>query len=217
MPGRAVELLSMRFPIAIAALTLAGCSSGSGPSQQTRADAQASPRPEASQVNFPGAQAGGASAATGSSSSGGPAVSSNESPAGSVSAASGSVGSDPGARRSTPRRPPIEPGLWRMPGYQPSLRVTNLGSDTLARGYNLYQANCSMCHGADLRGELSAPGLPVRDLTKMKRYKFGSSDQAIYRTIVYGIPKTAMGNSRESLSAQQVWDVINYMKSKRTD
>lgn len=215
MPGRTVELPAMRLPIAIVALALAGCSSSS-PSKQASAGAQASPRPEASQANFPGSQIGGASGAGAGSSSGGPSTSGDRSTAGNLSVANGSAGSN-STTRTAPRRPPIEPGLWRMPGYQPSLRVTNLGSDTLARGYNLYQANCSMCHGSDLRGELSAPGVPVRDLTKMKRYKFGSSDQAIYRTIVYGIPKTAMGNSRESLSAQQVWDVINYMKSKRTD
>lgn len=104
-----------------------------------------------------------------------------------------------------------------MPGYQPSLRVSNPGSDTLARGFSLYKDNCSMCHGADLRGELSAPGVPVRDLTRFKKYKFGSTDQAIYRSIVYGIPKTAMGNFQSSLKSQQVWDIINFMKSKRTD
>lgn len=104
-----------------------------------------------------------------------------------------------------------------MPGYQPSLVVVNPGSDTLARGFNLYRENCLMCHGADLRGQLSAPAMPVRDLTKFKDYKFGGTDQAIYRTIVYGIPKTAMGHFQDSLKPQQVWDLINFMKSKRTD
>ena len=203
----------MRLFFAMLALALVGCSSTSSSSKRGGPGSQSTPRAQAAEVNLGGTSAGVQGGATGGG-SGGPTAVAQPTPGVQVAP----PGDSPAAANgTTARRPPIEPGLARMPGYQPSLLVTNAGSDTLARGYNLYKANCAMCHGADLRGELSAPGMPMRDLTKFKEYKFGSTDQAIYRTIVYGIPKTAMGNSQTILNAQQVWDVINYMKSRRTD
>lgn len=199
----------MRLPLAILATTLVGCSTGTGASKRGQAGTPSTPRPQAAEFHMPGGPSTSAAGGRGLSGQSGaaPADTGSGSPASAQTSGYGTVAS----------RPPIEPGLWRMPGYQPSLVVVNPGSDTLARGHNLYQANCSMCHGQDLRGELSAPGIPVRDLTRFKNYKFGSTDQAIYRSIVYGIPKTAMGTYQDVFKPQQVWDLINYMKSKRTD
>ena len=74
-----------------------------------------------------------------------------------------------------------------------------------------------MCHGEDLRGKASPTSETLRDLTHSKQYRFGSSDQALYRTLVYGIPRTAMGNYEHVLKVEQVWDLINFMKSRRVD
>lgn len=107
-----------------------------------------------------------------------------------------------------------------MPGYQPSLTVVNPGltdSAALARGFQLYRDNCAMCHGPDLKGLDNYSDMPVRDLTHFKQYKYGSTDQALYRTLVYGIPRTAMGNFQSIFSPAQIWDLINYIKSRRTD
>ncbi len=108
-----------------------------------------------------------------------------------------------------------------MPGYQASLTAVDPGqggNDSLARGYKLYQEDCAVCHGNDLRGpENTTNTMPTRDLTLFKQYKFGGSDQAIYRTLVYGIPRTAMGNFQSAFTPTQVWDIIHYLKSKRRD
>lgn len=107
-----------------------------------------------------------------------------------------------------------------MPGYQASLSVVNPvspESNSLARGFKLYRQACAICHGEDLRGQPSAEAEPLRDLTHSKQYRFGSSDQALYRTLVYGIPRSPMGNYQHVLELEQVWDLINYMKSKRID
>ncbi len=88
----------------------------------------------------------------------------------------------------------------------------------MARGFQLYRDNCSMCHGTNLKGpETSYAEMPVRDLTQFKQYKFGSTDQALYRTLVYGIPRTAMGNFQSVFTPAQIWDLINFLKSRRTD
>lgn len=205
----------MRLYFAVLALTVAGCSSGTGPSKRASSGPQSTPRPQAADLNLPGAPAAGPAGSGGTT--GGPGGTGGPGQSAPGSSATPGPATLTGTNTNPARRPPIEPGLARMPGYQPSLAVVNAGTDVLARGYNLYQTNCAMCHGADLRGELSAPGMPMRDLTKFKEYKYGSTDQAIYRSIVYGIPKTAMGNAQTSLNPQQVWDLINYMKSKRTD
>ncbi|MBX3167641.1 MAG: cytochrome c [Candidatus Eremiobacteraeota bacterium] len=201
----------MRLHIATLALALVGCSSGSGPSSKPgKSGAPSTPRPQAAEFNMAGGGVGSAAGVPGPSGGSG-TIPEQSDPGSNTPSQAGSAAASP------LRRPPIEPGLWRMPGYQPSLVVVNPGSDTLARGYNLYMQNCAMCHGADLRGEFSASNVPVRDLTRFKDYKFGSTDQAIYRSIVYGIPKTAMGSYQHALKPQQVWDLINFMKSKRTD
>lgn len=107
-----------------------------------------------------------------------------------------------------------------MPGYQPSLVVMDTvqnGSESLARGYKLYQNNCSMCHGGDLKGPETTNTMPSPDLTQFTQYKYGSTDQALYRTLVYGIPRTAMGNFQSAFKPEQVWDIVHYLKSKRQD
>ena len=112
------------------------------------------------------------------------------------------------------------PGLSHLPGYSGSLQVVSpgpAGTESLARGYQLYQRVCAMCHGADLKGESVQPLMPRRDLTHSAQYKYGASDQALYRTILYGLPRTAMGSYDGSLKPQDVWDLIAFIKSKRVD
>ena len=108
-----------------------------------------------------------------------------------------------------------------MPGYRVSVAAINPGSggsDALARGYNLYMATCVMCHGTDLKGPQSMGSKQVlrraRDLSLASNYRYGSTDQAMYRTIRYGIPRTAMGNYEKVLKPEQVWDLVNFLKSR---
>lgn len=74
-----------------------------------------------------------------------------------------------------------------------------------------------MCHGSDLKGRPDKPMMPMRDLTHSNQYKYGATDQAVYRTILYGLPRTAMGNYAGSLKPEEVWDLIAFIKSKRID
>ncbi|MBT9586926.1 cytochrome c [bacterium] len=135
--------------------------------------------------------------------------------------ASATPGKAPVGADSGQPEPPIRAGLARMPGYRASVSAINPSSgnsDGLARGYNLYLATCVMCHGTDLKGPQSMGGNHVarrsRDLSLASNYRYGSTDQAIYRTIRYGIPRTAMGNYEKVLKPEQVWDLVNFLKSR---
>ena len=107
-----------------------------------------------------------------------------------------------------------------MPGFHKSLRAVNARRgqvNTVPSGFKLYRTHCSMCHMDDLSGLNTNPQhrtLPVRDLRQPRTYKYGATDQALYRTIRFGIPRSAMGNYEKSLSEQQVWDLVNFLKSR---
>ena len=109
-----------------------------------------------------------------------------------------------------------------MPGYQTSLRVVNTRrgqAATVPSGFKLYASLCATCHMEDLSGQNRNPNhrsLPVRDLRQPRIYKYGATDQALFRTIRFGIPRTAMGSYEKSLSEQQTWDLVNFVKSRWT-
>jgi mono/diheme cytochrome c family protein len=95
-------------------------------------------------------------------------------------------------------------------------------STDLSRGKQIYQANCSPCHG--MSGDGNGPSakylspLP-RDFTKGK-YKFRTTpsgslptDNNIYNTIKNGVIHTSMPNWEGILSDQDVFDVTAYIKT----
>lgn len=111
----------------------------------------------------------------------------------------------------------IRPGLARLPGYQASVAKPNPrahDSRSPAQGQSLYVTYCSTCHRVDLSGQGSPLG-NLRDLRDATSYKYGTSDQAVFRTLRFGIPRTAMGNYEKVLSEEQVWDLVNYLRSRR--
>lgn len=197
----------------ILCLLAVGCSSSGSP--RAARTPFPTPRAQAMQLNLPHSGSSGGAQSGPQGGSGGHSVAAGSTTPGQQASPGSTASSDPAARPSN-----IFPSLVNMPGYQASLNVVNPGgSDSagLARGFQLYRDNCAMCHGPDLKGLDNYSDMPVRDLTLFKQYKFGSSDQALYRTLVYGIPRTAMGNFQSVFSPAQIWDLINFLKSRRTD
>lgn len=72
-------------------------------------------------------------------------------------------------------------------------------------GAKRYMAQCAVCHSPDGSGTGAAPA-PVG-----RQYKHGESDWAIYRTIRYGVPKTAM--APHPLPASELWELAAYIRS----
>lgn len=91
-----------------------------------------------------------------------------------------------------------------------------LGSEgDVDRGKQLFQANCTACHGpnADGKGAAAAALTPrPRDFTDSKaRWTRGREPLDIYRTLAEGSPGTAMVGFSNSLSVQDRWALVHYL------
>jgi mono/diheme cytochrome c family protein len=126
----------------------------------------------------------------------------------------------PGGR---PAKLTAEPGIPKFledyPGYEDSRTVRksmSMTQDSVARGKKIYTESCVVCHGVDgsgPEGRTYNVAKKARDLSEPLNYRYGSSDQAIFRTIFYGVPSTPMGGYKKSLSQDDVWDIVNYLRS----
>jgi copper transport protein len=86
-------------------------------------------------------------------------------------------------------------------------------ADSIERGRNIYLANCSSCHGADgdgngptAAGMLPAPG-PLHDAVT------GTDDSTLAYVISNGVVGTRMPGFATTLSENDRWDLINYLRS----
>jgi mono/diheme cytochrome c family protein len=84
---------------------------------------------------------------------------------------------------------------------------------SLTDGFQLYQANCAVCHGATGHGDgPQAASLTPKpfDLTVHVGLH---PDSQLYDWITNGIPGTAMPPWKSQLTDQQRWDILNYLRT----
>jgi len=85
-----------------------------------------------------------------------------------------------------------------------SVEPTQIGGRRRSRFASLFRQQCGTCHG---EGGLGGPGGPaLRDHV----FRQGPSDWALYRTIMLGIPNTAMPG--RSLPRDDTWRLVMYLK-----
>src|SRR5229473_2182994 len=75
----------------------------------------------------------------------------------------------------------------------------------IERGRGNFRLNCSYCHGMDARGGLRGPNLTSG------RPNHGDTDEAIFRTVLRGIPGTQM--PANDLTDEETWEVIAYLRT----
>ena len=86
---------------------------------------------------------------------------------------------------------------------------------SIAAGKTIYDKQCAACHGdtgkgdGKMAGELN-PKPP--DLTDAD-WKHGSTDGEIFLVISDGARNTGMKPFKNKLTAHQIWDVVNYIRS----
>lgn len=96
---------------------------------------------------------------------------------------------------------------------------------SVAEGKRVYDANCAACHGAEAEGADRAgiaisiieeqQGRQPPDLTD-DQWDHGSSDGDIFRVIERGVPPTMMPGFDASIPDQEIWNVVNYLRSLRS-
>jgi mono/diheme cytochrome c family protein len=82
------------------------------------------------------------------------------------------------------------------------------------KGREIYINNCMRCHGTDGKG---SPGVslvpPPADLgSDAVQSRFTST---LFRSIHGGKPNTAMGAWKHALSDDDIWDVLDYVRTLR--
>ncbi len=86
---------------------------------------------------------------------------------------------------------------------------------SIKAGQQLFQKNCRFCHGADAKGDgpMAPEGTHPPNLTDDK-WDRGSSDGEIYAVIRDGAgPKFDMKGYKSKMTEQEIWNIVNYLRS----
>ena len=83
--------------------------------------------------------------------------------------------------------------------------------DAISEGESLYQTNCVFCHGEAGVGD-TFPGADAFDIDQS-----AWSDAHLFDVLTNGIPGTSMGAYKDTLTEDERWKVITYLRSLRTD
>jgi len=86
---------------------------------------------------------------------------------------------------------------------------------SIKAGQALFQKNCRFCHGADAKGDgpMAPEGTHPPNLTDDK-WDRGSSDGEIFAVIRDGAgPKFDMKGYKSKMSEQDMWNIVNYLRS----
>lgn len=116
-----------------------------------------------------------------------------------------------GAPRSAPS------SGWQIPESAASESSTVASTaGELMKGQSLYRAKCYNCHGADGRGHgpESDPDHPAGDLTD-GRAAARNPDGVLFYKIWNGRAKPKMPAMKLDLSREDVWRVVDYIKTLR--
>ena len=96
--------------------------------------------------------------------------------------------------------------------------------ESIAAGKRAYDGNCAACHGPLAQGAVKANmtisiieeqrGKQPPDLTD-DQWDHGSSDSEIFAVIKRGVPPTMMAGFDGRIPDQDIWSIVNYLRSLR--
>jgi putative copper resistance protein D len=112
---------------------------------------------------------------------------------------------------SIPLRPAIEPA-YPTSYYSPTVPYA---AASIVRGAAVYAENCALCHGAMGHGDGPvAAGLSVRPADLTEPHLFAHSPGDLFWWVSHGRDDGVMPGFAGVLSANQRWDVINFIRAR---
>lgn len=93
----------------------------------------------------------------------------------------------------------------------PAASPVPYSSKSIAAGKATFQRLCAECHDEDGKALAQMMG-PAADLTDPSRWKHGTSDAHLFRSIRDGAG-TAMPVFGNQLSGDQIWELVNFIRS----
>lgn len=115
-------------------------------------------------------------------------------------------------------------GSASLPGYDQVRHLRDnpvpWGAASVREGQELYRQHCSSCHcwDGDGDGPASAGLRPApRNFKNLKEYRFGTGDLALFRTARHGIPGTAMPAAPATLTDDQLWKIVHFLRMLQPD
>jgi mono/diheme cytochrome c family protein len=97
--------------------------------------------------------------------------------------------------------------------------------ESIAAGKRAYEANCAACHGPLAQGAVKA-GMTISIIEEQRgkqppdltddQWDHGSSDGEVYAVIKRGLPPTMMTGFDGRVPDQDIWNIVNYLRSLRS-
>jgi cbb3-type cytochrome c oxidase subunit III len=110
---------------------------------------------------------------------------------------------------------PAEGGAHQHPEAAKMKNPVAMTPESIAAGQQVYAKNCASCHGETGKGdgkmgaELKPPPPNLADAD----WKHGATDGEIFIVVRDGIRTTPMKSFKSKLTTDQMWQVVNYMRS----
>jgi len=97
--------------------------------------------------------------------------------------------------------------------------------ESIAKGKLVFDGNCAACHGDRAQGAVKA-GITISIIDEQKgrqppdltddQWDHGSSDGEIFTVIKRGLPPTMMAGFDGGIPDQDIWNIVNYLRSLRS-
>jgi copper transport protein len=87
-------------------------------------------------------------------------------------------------------------------------------AESIARGQDLYQQSCTMCHGLNGRGDGPLAATLNPRPADLRTHVAQHTEGQLWLWLSDGVPGTAMPAFRSSLSDEDRWSLINYLRDR---
>ena len=86
--------------------------------------------------------------------------------------------------------------------------------ESIAKGAELYAANCAICHGENGEGDgPAAANLPKPPANLHADHVQANSDGVLFYTITHGVPDSPMPAWGDVLTEEERWHVVNFLRT----